>query len=302
MRGPAAAATASSPSTTGSRGPARVTAPNVGANRSSVERVARGNLPAYAGAAILYGDAVTQRRLLAAAATGVLLLAIAPDLPPERATASAAPISERKTIRVRATEYYSPPERAFRGRRVSAPGLRGRYRVDFLYSAQGVAMEGDGVAFGRRHVHICGGFELDFITVSGRRAFVHGPPAWLAASYWKNRRNRLTFPLEAGGWSNGRGVRFRGVRSARFCRGTSRDIRPYQTIAVDPRLIPLGSRVYIGFYRRMGLSKTGWFTATDTGGAIKGRHIDVYRPYPDAADPDARNLRSVHITVVPPEG
>lgn len=41
----------------------------------------------------------------------------------------------------------------------------------------------------------------------------------------------------------------------------------YGTIAVDPRVIPLGSKVYIPGY--------GTATATDTGGAIKGNRVDV---------------------------
>ncbi len=230
-----------------------------------------------------------------ALAAAVLALAI------PAAPAHAKPISKPKTIRVQITEYYSPPERAFDGRKVKAPGLGTKHRVDFLYSAKGIAMEGDGVASGGRHIHLCDGFGLGYLTVGGRRWNMRSnTPSWLAAYYWKNRRGRITYPLDAGGWSDGRGVRFRGPRGTRFCRGSSRDIRPYATAAVDPRLIPLGSRLKVSYYQRNGKSRSGWFKATDTGGAIKRRHIDVYRPYPTADDP-ARNLRSVRIRVIPPK-
>lgn len=43
-------------------------------------------------------------------------------------------------------------------------------------------------------------------------------------------------------------------------------LKPYQTIAVDPSVIPLGSHVIINGHE---------YIAEDTGGAIKGRRIDL---------------------------
>lgn len=42
------------------------------------------------------------------------------------------------------------------------------------------------------------------------------------------------------------------------------------TVAVDPRIIPLGSILYIKSY--------GWARAEDTGSAIKGKRIDIWLP------------------------
>lgn len=53
-------------------------------------------------------------------------------------------------------------------------------------------------------------------------------------------------------------------------RKTAIGIKPYWGgIAVDPRYIPLGSKVYIPKYNKT-------FTAVDTGGIIKGYKIDIY--------------------------
>lgn len=47
------------------------------------------------------------------------------------------------------------------------------------------------------------------------------------------------------------------------------------TIAVDPTVIPLGTTVYI--------EGVGFRTAQDTGGAVKGQHIDILVNYHDEA-------------------
>lgn len=51
------------------------------------------------------------------------------------------------------------------------------------------------------------------------------------------------------------------------------------TIAVDPKIIPFGSKVYITGYSFNGLPQGGMIGyATDAGGAIKGNRIDIFVP------------------------
>ena len=55
-------------------------------------------------------------------------------------------------------------------------------------------------------------------------------------------------------------------------------------IAVDPSVIPLGSKVFISGYSDTNLPKGGFYaTAVDTGGAIKGDKIDIYMQSTTAA-------------------
>lgn len=78
-------------------------------------------------------------------------------------------------------------------------------------------------------------------------------------------------------------VRFRTARS-RWGDGISNfSLIPFRTIAVDPKVIPFGSVVYIpkakGIrFRWLGKEFThdGFFFAGDKGGAIKGTQIDVF--------------------------
>ena len=63
------------------------------------------------------------------------------------------------------------------------------------------------------------------------------------------------------------------VRATAYCydpiTSTGKKPRPYHTLAVDPKVIPYGTRVYIPEFNKV-------FIAEDCGGAIKGNRIDIY--------------------------
>ena len=83
-----------------------------------------------------------------------------------------------------------------------------------------------------------------------------------------------------------------------FAPGPSLPLHYYQSIAVDPRVITLGSRVYVPAYKHDGHG--GWFVAQDTGGAINGHHIDVYRSPPASASDPGQYLAGQRIYVIKP--
>lgn len=214
------------------------------------------------------------------------------------------PIAHREWLSgVTITEYYPAPEAWFTGRRIKAPGLSGRYAADWLYSARGLAMEGDGVNRFGHPMHIAQLGSTGWVNAAGRPTvpvclgkWSDGAPAWLKGG-WRNASGAVTYPLAGGGWVNGVGVRVLGYGGVTFASGPSLPLHYYHSIAVDPRLIPLGSRVYVPAYRHIG---GGWFTAQDTGGAIKGRHIDVYRPAPASPSDLGRYMTGQRILVIPP--
>ena len=82
-----------------------------------------------------------------------------------------------------------------------------------------------------------------------------------------------------------------------YCNGcsgitaTGFDLRANPTakvIAVDPRIIPLGTKVYVEGY--------GYAVAADTGGAIKGHKIDVF--FPTKAEAFRWGVRKVKIKIL----
>ena len=72
--------------------------------------------------------------------------------------------------------------------------------------------------------------------------------------------NWLGMPVFASGSRKGR-VKIIGQTAS------GRMARP-GTVAVDPKVFPIGTKFYIPGY--------GWARAEDTGGAIKGRHLDLF--------------------------
>lgn len=203
------------------------------------------------------------------------------------------------------TEYWPAPESWFLGRLVSAPGLTGKHRIDWLYSAAGVSMQGEGLGLDGRLYRIAALGTGGWITAAGRptspvHGWAAGAPFWRAGAFWRNPLGGVTFPLGAGGWSAGAGRRYVPLRGVSFAEGASLPLRFYQSIAVDPRVIPLRSWVYIPAYRNDGHG--GWFVAQDTGGAITGRHIDVYRPPPTLPGAGGQYFVGQRVFVVKPHG
>ena len=228
--------------------------------------------------------------LAAAALASVALLAIPP-------AAGAAPLKKITTLTgVKITEYYPVPEVWFVGRKVSAPGLSSKHRVDWLYSGRGVVMEGSGIDLQGRSVQMVDGFDVGWLSDS-KTSYL-----WRAEGYWKNRLGKFTFPYQAPingrWWYNGTGLRWIPPKKVRFARSaprgaSGRTLTYWGSVAVDPSLIPYGSLVYIAALKSR--NGTGWFCADDTGGAIKGRHIDVYRPPPSDRVGDTRNGATIRV-------
>lgn len=203
------------------------------------------------------------------------------------------------------TEYWPSPESWFEGKLVRAPGLVGMHRIDWLYSATGISMQGEGIGLDGRLYHIESLGEGGWVTAGGQatspaNGWLSGTPYWRAGDYWRNSQRAVTFPLADGGWSAGPGRKYVPLPEVSFAPGGASQLRYYQSIAVDPGVIPLGSRVYVPAYRNDGHG--GWFIAQDTGGAINGRHIDVYRPPPPTAQTPGHYYAAQRIYVIKPKG
>lgn len=96
---------------------------------------------------------------------------------------------------------------------------------------------------------------------------------------------KKTLSMEATAYSGGT-LTAMGLKPVRDPGGIS-------TIAVDPSVIPLGSKVYIPGY--------GYAIASDTGGVIKGNIIDLYMNSHDECISWGRSQVTLHIVAYPGE-
>ena len=216
------------------------------------------------------------RRFVAVVAAFVFAPAAHASCPPPTQPPAVTAVTRPGWVRgILVTEYFPAPERWFGGALVHAPGLALRHRSAWLYSARGLAMQGEGIGTNGRLYHFVGPYSLS----------------------WLNASRDPTYPCRRapGYWSDGSPVRI--SPGATFALGPSLALTYWRDVAVDPRMIPYGSRVFVPAY--CSTPARGWFTAADTGGAIIGRHLDVFRA-PPVKPWDSRVLRDQRIYVVPP--
>ncbi len=231
--------------------------------------------------------------------------AVSAGCPPQPAPAKVRRITRPRWLSdTVVTEYFPVREAWFSGRAVRASGIPGRHRADWLYGPHGVAMNGEGIGLDGHVYHFAGPYDLGWVNETGAPTkgcwngrWSAGRPTWLDLG-WRNARGGVTFPLAGGGWSNEPAARtIVPEAQPRFAPGSSLPLAYWKRVAVDPRLIPLGSRVFIPAYCRT--PARGWFVAGDTGGAIIARHVDVFRS-PPASLAETRALRGQKIFVLPP--
>jgi 3D (Asp-Asp-Asp) domain-containing protein len=73
------------------------------------------------------------------------------------------------------------------------------------------------------------------------------------------------------------------------------------TVAVDPNVIPLGSKLYIEGYDFNGLPTGGMYAnATDTGGAVKGNRLDIHVPGYTSKDLRKFGIQEIKVFILTP--
>jgi 3D (Asp-Asp-Asp) domain-containing protein len=168
---------------------------------------------------------------------------------------------------VKVTAYNIALEEELRGKKTgnsaqdaSPGGLSGAFYKEFLYSAYGVCMQGSGRALGGQTI-----------------AYRSGGGGWV---------DKDGVPTPPSDWSVRPPFWIRDEAEVRFTelpegvyKGSYGTALPWYTIAVDRAVLPIGSIVYIPALAGKAVGKetlSGYFLAADTGGAIRGKRVDIF--------------------------
>lgn len=202
----------------------------------------------------------------------ILALLLALAAPSARAATDLGPFQ--------VTYYWFTAESGYIGKKITAPGLTGTYREDFLYSARGVPMQGTGTADGGGRVHFAGSSGGGWVNRNGQATaprvsgWSNGAPFWRNGG-WRNKTGGVTYQRADNMWVNGEGVTKLAYHDT-FGPGAGTNVTEWLSIATDLDVIPRGTRVYVP--KLAGTPARGCFRADDTGGAIIDNHIDVFVP------------------------
>lgn len=242
-----------------------------------------------------------RRGIAVAVSVGVIAAATAAQAGGARAALAGA---QPTTARFLVTEYFPVPEAWFKGAPVKAKGIPGKHAQDFLWAPTGLTMEFDGVLRDGTHVHFANDEGITWVNRQGAPTlprpdghWSHGMPVQRDVG-WRNADGQPTVKLARGGWTRGRGVRYE-PSPLRFAPGPSEPfLRYWHTAAVDPKVIPFGSRIYISRYRNA--PNHGWFLAQDTGHTIIDHQIDLYVPPPATPRVSEQFAGKLTVRVYPP--
>lgn len=142
---------------------------------------------------------------------------------------------------------------------------------------------------GISHVGIIINTNGDFVNLGGSGVYIAN---WKTNSYWGRAafhtgwgRRVLTSVGDSG--AGGNWMLFQATAYGKTGQKTAGGTWPKEgrTIAVDPKVIPLGSKVKVLCPSKPEINNK-IFIAEDTGGAIKGKIIDVYLDVPENQDPE----------------
>jgi 3D (Asp-Asp-Asp) domain-containing protein len=155
-------------------------------------------------------------------------------------------------------------------------------KASFLFGGRGVAMQGTGrTAPDGDYIKYTGGAGC-FVHISGPDAGRNLKDQWVEnPQVLRNRYARLGITDFTGFGNLALSYPDRATfsRTSSIAGSSGQTLTPWLSISVDPSIIPLGQTCKLSFKNSTAKAsgvKYSTFRADDIGGAIKGRHIEIY--------------------------